>query len=337
MNRFETAESVERLLNLVPLLYANPGIRLKELLPLTRYRKPSELQKALEQLLMFGVPPFSPADLIELFVEEDGRVYLELPQGLDRPVELLPEEWNAVREVLERAIGFQEPNQASADVLRRILEKLSAVPVAYESESTVARKRALVERALGEDLQLEFVYRTLSAKQGEVRRVDPWAVFAHRGASYLVAYCHMRRDARSFHLERVENLELLDLRRETQAPEELPELLQSSPILRRDEHGLLVKLKFRAELRAALDYQFGLAGVETAEPPPGRQGGWLSGECRTPSPMWFRTTLRAFGPGVRIESPAHLREEMLADLETIVPPGSLSRPGPLDPAGPTRP
>ena len=328
MIKVDVAETVERLLNLVPVLFANQGLSIRQLLPITGQRKPSELRRLLEELLMFGVPPFSPADLIEIYIDDDGRVFLEMPQGLERPMELLPEEWNAVRSVLEEALEFRGSNDASLDTIRSLLERLSAVPVAYESEGLSAGKRAVVEKALTLDLQMEFLYRTLASKDGEVRRVDPWALLFHHGAGYLIGYCHLRRDARSFHLDRLENLELLDVRRETAAPDDLHRLMLSSPILRDDGQGISVQLHFRSELLASLDYQYGFSTVAPAEPPVGHTGGWSLGACKTAAPLWFRTTLRSFGAGVRIESPDHLRRDFVADLR------GLSRPAAFQAAGP---
>ena len=327
MNKFDAAETVERLLNLVPVLFANQGLSIKELLAITGQRKASELRRLLEEMLMFGVPPFSPADLIEIYVDDDGRVFLEMPQGLERPMELLPEEWNAVRSVLEEALQFRGSEGASLDTIRLLLERLSAVPVNYESEDISAGKRSTVEEALSDNLQLEFLYRTLASKDGEVRRVDPWALLFHHGAGYLIGYCHLRRDARSFHLDRLERLELLDLRRETTAPEDLDRLMLSSPILQKKEQGISVRLIFRTELLAALDYQYGLTTVSSTPAPAGQSGTWSVGECKTAAPLWFRTTLRSFGPGVRIESPDHLRRDFALDLR------SLPRPRPISSRG----
>lgn len=44
------------------------------------------------------------------------------------------------------------------------------------------------------------------------READPYALMRLRGAWYLNAYCHLRKDQRNFRLERIEDLTLLDQR-----------------------------------------------------------------------------------------------------------------------------
>lgn len=323
MSKGEATDTLARLLNLVPVLYQNQGLKVKDLLPLTGYRKSSELRERLEELMFFGVPPFSPADLIDVYIDEEDRVFVDLTQGLERPNELSAEEWDAVRSVLQEALEVRRRDDLPIETITRLLAHTANVPISYDSGSSASSRRALIERALADDLQVEFLYRTPAAKEGEVRRVEPWALFFHHGAGYLVGYCHLRLDARCFHLERLERLEVLALAREHQPPEDLNGLLEASPIFAKAGRGLSVRLRFRAELRNVLEYQFAIINVTEAAPPGARDGAWLEAECKVEAPLWFRTVLRSLGPGVEILSPQHLREDFYEDL------AALSLPAPL--------
>lgn len=348
------AEKLKRLLDLIPILHANPGISLAELKDLAGFRRRSELVEGLNKLMMMGVPPFSPADFIDVYLDDEDRVYLEFPQGLERPLALTPSEWAAVQWVLDREQGALGAGQKAREV-GGLIARFSAVPVADESGDPFQSKRELVEEALEDILQIEFKYRTLSSREPEIRRVDPWLLFQHRGVTYLIAYCYLRQAPRHFHLERMEDVEILDVEQTTRAPDDLDEFMKNSPIFRATPAGFTVRLAFAPALRPALEQFFRLntlgpfepdevaggpadvsneAAPETDAPAGGAPASsapstrdyfrdWLVGECKVQESIWFRTTLRSLGPGSLILAPTHLRLAYAEDLDRIEVPEPL--------------
>ena len=322
-------DKLKRLLDLIPLLHANQGITLTELKSLAGFRRRADLIEGLEKLMMMGVPPFSPADFIDVFWDDEDRVYLEFPQGLERPLALTPGEWAAVQKALAREREVVGAGRKAREV-SGLMGRFSAVPVVDEDTGPFQSKRALVEEALNDRLQIEFHYRTLSSPEPEIRRVDPWLLFQHRGVTYLIAHCYLREAPRHFHLERMENLEILDVAQTTGAPADLPELMKDSPIFRDRPIGFTVELAFRPELGAPLEQYFRMEtlgpfipdATHPHEASAAREyfAGWLKGRCKVQESIWFRATLRSLGPGTLILSPAHLRETYRQDLERIPEP-----------------
>ena len=328
-----TGRNLRRMFSLVPLIFNNQGILITELQTLSGCANLKQLRQDLDRLMMFGVPPFSPSDFITVYSDDDSRVYLDFPQGLEQPLALTPAEWTAVQKVITRELDFQSDQSAahsSEDTLREILKKISVIPVELESSDTVRAKRALVLEALGGDdedaCQLEFQYRTLSSREPELRRVDPWALVKHNGVSYLIGFCHTREASRFFHLERMEQIELLDLARANEPPANLRELLRDSPIFQEQPSGFTVELAFAPELRAALERTLRLTDVAPVTRPidaPRVTPDWLRGRCKIPESLWFRAIIRGMGPNVIILSPQHLRDAYLSELREFPLPTPL--------------
>jgi predicted DNA-binding transcriptional regulator YafY len=154
---------MKRILSLIPVLTANPGIRLADLQKLSGYQSKKKLQQDLEKVLYFGRPPFTPADYIDICIEED-RVFLELPQGLDRPLELTIDEWALVQSLITQTLEFYTRERGSRSELASILEKMTRVPLAldYGPYTQKARNPAALHRrtpAGGVSLQKSFCSR----------------------------------------------------------------------------------------------------------------------------------------------------------------------------------
>jgi hypothetical protein len=56
---------------------------------------------------------------------------------------------------------------------------------------------------------LQLVYRPLNKKPAE-RKVNPYVVHLHNGTLYVIGYCHLRKDIRSFVIDRMEKIRLTD-------------------------------------------------------------------------------------------------------------------------------
>lgn len=112
----------------------------------------------------------------------------------------------------------------SGDGLRRALVKLEAsLPEEYRSDVRAARERLLFDTtgwyrwpsvtpathldtlraALWSTRQVDILYRKPREDEGEWRRIEPYGLVCKAGTWYLVAYCHTRRDIRTFRVDRV--------------------------------------------------------------------------------------------------------------------------------------
>ncbi len=72
---------------------------------------------------------------------------------------------------------------------------------------TIGKYLELLHGAVARRAQVELSYRGRS-RESTQRRVDPWGLYYRQGLWYLVGYCNLRNEARTFHLGRIESLEM---------------------------------------------------------------------------------------------------------------------------------
>src|SRR5438477_12386 len=173
---------------------------------------PDELMEDIDLLGFVGRPPFSPDDLIDISVDERGRVSVMLDQSFSRPPQLTP------LEALALAAAAQETAPADPAVvsaLRKLTDKLpakapelhaalarrvaAATPPPRGTDDLLARLRSAAERR--RELTLE--YDKEGRGEAEPRTVHPRAVVEHRGRWYVYAYDPVRSADRTFRLDRV--------------------------------------------------------------------------------------------------------------------------------------
>ncbi|RMG16608.1 MAG: WYL domain-containing protein [Deltaproteobacteria bacterium] len=159
----------------------------------------SELQGALDQLLLLGKPPFSPADYLDVYVEGD-RVHVELAQNLVRPPRLTHDEAMAL--ALGARMLSEGGDEAWEALLGTVMEKLEAAmtPVEREryrrlSERVVLAPTAppsrevqsVLRQALSQRRRVRMEYYSRRSDAFGPRTVRPYAVLHHEGYWYLVA------------------------------------------------------------------------------------------------------------------------------------------------------
>jgi DNA polymerase III epsilon subunit family exonuclease len=83
------------------------------------------------------------------------------------------------------------------------LEEFSHIPLLLPD------MMAPVERALAEHLDLTLHYRG-GSKSGMARRVTPSHYFARQGHVFLEAYCHTDQEMKSFRIDRIENVSVVE-------------------------------------------------------------------------------------------------------------------------------
>jgi predicted DNA-binding transcriptional regulator YafY len=113
----------------------------------------------------------------------------------------------------------------SGDGLRRALFKLeAALPEEYRADVRAARERFLFDTtawherptvtphleklraAVWTERQVDLLYPRSDGSGSHWRRVEPHGLVCKAGVWYLVAYCHMRKDFRTFRVDRVDEL-----------------------------------------------------------------------------------------------------------------------------------
>ena len=218
MSKMTSLERIKRLLSVLPWIESQNGPYIDEVVARFDYPK-QELIEDLENVVFFvGVYPFTPDCLIEVSVS-DERVWVRYadwfrqPMKLDsREVALLSAAGKAVAEFNEI---LHEDSQDELTPLDRALAKLSTVQ--EDSENFLEIKLATptkwlseIQSAVKHSTVLEIEYLSTSRNEVTVRKIEPEKIFASSGKWYLHAYCQKASENRTFRLDRIKKIKILD-------------------------------------------------------------------------------------------------------------------------------
>ena len=168
---------------------------------------PAELAGDLEDLMMCGVAPYDPGDLMPIYIE-DGYVVVwgKLP-ALRGPVRLSAAETRALVSALQ-AVGFDGGDPLVARLLSAAaggefdateLERtVRALSTSHDSGSFEAVAQGVANR---EVVLIDYV--SAGANEATARLIEPVSLFAERGAWYVTAWCRRAGDWRTFRMDRV--------------------------------------------------------------------------------------------------------------------------------------
>jgi proteasome accessory factor C len=201
MSRPLAEHELSRILALVPWIVAHPGRPKSEVAE--RFGvSVSQLESDLDLVLMIGVPPYSPAEYIDVDAEGD-TVTIRLADYFRRPLRLDPGEGLALLAAGRALLAV--PGSDPRGPLATALEKLEAalelpdLVVAIDAPEHLDAVRVAAER----DERLEIDYWSAGRDELTTRRIDPTTVFFALGEWYVDAWCHRAGDERLFRVDRI--------------------------------------------------------------------------------------------------------------------------------------
>lgn len=174
--------------------------------------------KDIDMLTQVGPPDGDPGEYLLVSVE-DGRVYVDLPQRLTRPLRLTPAEGCSlllgIRSLRESGVAPFDDAMESAELkLLKALgrdateaEKLATGTIVAEPERIVAEHLRALVAAARQQRTVDIDYVSVSSHQSHQRLVDPYGIVHHAGAWYMVGHCHKRGDTRTFRVDRIARMD----------------------------------------------------------------------------------------------------------------------------------
>lgn len=217
-----------------------------------------------------------------------GDLYREAARGALAKLEnLLPEE--QVREVAwaRQSLVATGMHRADLKALMPTLEKL--------------------RRATREHRSVEMTYQTSQVPHPSQRGLDPYALVHRWGWWYVIGFCHVRQEVRTFRVDRIFEIALLDTTFTPALDFNLQEYLKKE---------LEAQPKIIARLRFEPEFTDLLAGNqsywETVEPQP---DGSVEVTFAAPALEWAAATTLAYGPAVEVLEPPALRAMVMEWIE----------------------
>ena len=326
MNESATAR-LSRLLTMVPWLLTHQGVEI-DVAAAEFGVSEAQIEADLALLFLCGTPGGYHDDLIDA-QWEDGQVYVSNADTIARPLRL------GVDEALSLMVGLRAlaavPGLGERDAVDRALAKLEAatsevsgvaaqadrisVDMGVEAEGGGADgerlegQLAALRRALAAHRRVHLSYVVPSRDETTERDVDPMRLVNVDGPWYLEAWCHRAQDVRLFRLDRIAELEVLDVDG-TPPADARPRDLDNG-IFRPDELSLRVVLDLDQQARWVRDYY----PCESAQE---RDGGGLRVTIATSDTAWLRRLLLRLGGAARVVSPDELRAEVREGAEAAL-------------------
>lgn len=211
-----------------------------------------------------------------------------------------------LRSALEK-IYERLPEKVKVDVDDlRCMVKFSAGSVIQVSRKLVLDIYHACERTCSMDIQY------FTAHRGELteRRINPYTLLENRGAWYVVAYCHWRKDVRLFALHRIRNHVVCV---ESFVPPEssaVEDFLQSAFFLEHTEQEHRVSVKFQPHTARYIRERVWHKSQELIE----HEDGSCTLSFTTPSLDEAKRWVLMYGPDAEVLEPASFREAVAADL-----------------------
>ncbi len=205
-----------RLLLLLQLVHRRPGMRLDRLAR-TLNQSERDVLRDLERLSLCGIPPFTPDDYLDAYVER-GRVYVRGANGFRGATRFTSQEavsLLAALRYLEQSGGGPGAFPAGRSAARKIEEALSGDTrgamsqlsrrVSWEAGAGAdASTFAAVRQALADQCALDATYYSESADEMHTGRVRPYDLVFARGHWYLIAWSEARGEIRTLRVDRIQ-------------------------------------------------------------------------------------------------------------------------------------
>lgn len=207
------------MLTLVPWLLERPGASIGEIVAAFGVDERT-IRSDLNSLDFCGLPGLGGGDLFEVSIVAD-RVVVRMADELRRPLRLTPRE--ALRLVLTvdavaEVLGEELPALRSAVAKVRAAAGVpESVNVRLASEGTPWL--LAVREAVTAGRRVRLRYQGRSDEAPKERELDPWTLHVSQGSWYVQGHDHRSGEPRTFRLDRIAELEVLDTPVEVAAPD----------------------------------------------------------------------------------------------------------------------
>ena len=236
MARASASDQLTRLLALPAWVAEHPGVTLTEAAKHFGVT-PAVIERDINTLWVSGLPGGMHGDLVDFdAVDFDaGRLRLSEPLGLDRPVRLTRQEAISLLMALRVLTDLLADDEASAPVIASTQQAVTAllatgaptddgdaqddpgsvpsvgpIPEHAGRSSHTSRVLAAVRSALRDRRRLHLIYVSATDTPSE-RDVDPITLESDGSHMTLVGWCLSAKAERSFRLDRITSVEVLDV------------------------------------------------------------------------------------------------------------------------------
>lgn len=216
---------------------------------------------------------------------------------------LVEEMWGPLYESASKAAQAKLynvlPDEQRAQIARA-RRTLVATGMNRANLSEITPALELLRKAVGERRRVSLVYRSASRPEPQAREIDPYALVHRWGWWYVVGYCHLREEVRSFRVDRVVSLTLTGEAFPAPGDFDIRAYLKDEL-----EKQVLIDVRLKFHPRAAPIAAVNRSYLDALEEQP---DGSIVACFHVPDLMWAASTILAYGPDVEALEPASLRQ-----------------------------
>jgi predicted DNA-binding transcriptional regulator YafY len=297
-----------RLITLIMLLQRQPNQKAADLAAELGVSVRS-LHRYLDKLEEIGIPiysergPYGGYSLVRgyrlppLIFTPDEAVAVALGAGL------VEEMWGQLYQPASKSALAKLDNVLPDEQRARVAQArrtLVATGINRADLSEIAPFLDKLRQAVGERRRVSLVYRSGSHPEPQAREIDPYALVHRWGWWYVVGFCHLREEIRSFRVDRIVALHPTDT---AFTPPQgfdvrtyLKEETEKQPLIG-------VRVRFFPGAIAIVHANRGYWDAIEEQP-----DGSIVACFRTPDLAWAASTILAYGPDVEALEPAALRQ-----------------------------
>lgn len=221
MTSSRTVSRLSRILALIPYVLDQRVADVSEVLERFDYTR-DQLTRDLNTVFVCGLPGYGPGDLMEAYIDEDD-VIIDAADYFSNAPRLSPTEALGLLAAGMTVIGMGEATPALESAVDKLTK--AAVPDADTALSVdlldESQNVSSLRDAASEHRVVRITYRSVGKEETTERDIEPWVVFATLGRWYVTGYCRMVEDERTFRVDRIKDLEIIE--QQFDAPDQVPE------------------------------------------------------------------------------------------------------------------
>jgi len=210
MTSARTVSRLSRILALIPYVLDRQSADVGEIMERFGYTE-DQLTRDLNTIFVCGLPGYGPGDLMEAYIDED-EVIIDAADFFAKAPRLTPSEALGLLAAGLTVIGTGEASPA----LESAVAKLSKVVMPDADTSLVvdvldqSHHVGVLRDAAADSKVVKIVYRSVGKEETTEREIEPWSVFATLGRWYVLGHCRLVEGQRTFRIDRIKELEVLD-------------------------------------------------------------------------------------------------------------------------------
>ncbi len=221
MTSSRTVSRLSRILALIPYVLDKQIADVSEIMDRFGYTQ-DQLTRDLNTIFVCGLPGYGPGDLMEAYIDEDD-VIIDAADFFAKAPRLTPSEALGLLAAGMTVLGSGEGSPA----LESAVAKLGKVVMPDADTSLTVdvldqtQNVGVLRDAAADGRVVRIVYRSVGKEETTERDVEPWSVFTTLGRWYLLGHCRLVGGQRTFRVDRIKELEILE---ETfEPPDTVPE------------------------------------------------------------------------------------------------------------------